>query len=634
MNAILFSAYALVNVSQQTTMFSHLHFPGVGHLYYDSSQYTICGDAQITAVLRKDFQRPGRKEEHCPEDRPPQLIFRKEAGVVILSAALRQWCFGAAEGGGMFVAGLGPDGDLIGAAAGAHCIPLGGGRSHLELDIDVLKGVGDTEMPPPSPAIRCAALLDVLHTSAQEGPLFSVFTGMGARRREIEYWLDFCAVDLPTLHLWEYSDYYKEDLDESYVSYTSRCTVRKVTSFHIAHRSSDGEKAGAMHCIEDFIYQIWVTEQRPNSITFLSPGVGPPRHDQSPQRKEHQREYINEILAATSAFVDSSFGRFNIRSMWKHRNLLQDNTQATSFRNMLQALIQSSSADEWDAGVDSLWDELSGCSLLESDDLWSVSQCWGRLSTLLAYEFSAVRSSLSFLGNGDNRSDRFLQLAQFFRRVAMTTAQSPLPYLRRYDDAVTIRSECGDFFSSVASYGDLNIPSMTAAAAQLLVASRALEARFEPANVDARGQRRGYCKVSNSHSVENNDEPEIIFLGFNGYSPNGPPRSGHPSIYDLPVSFTDSHFSAEHHSWKTEIVNVKNSEGKVYVLCFVRAGEDLSLGREIVQKWREGCHGCRFHAVFTLYELPSCGDFSGDLHEMACTLRYLFVQSIAWHVYC
>lgn len=618
MNAILFSAYALANISPQTAVLPHLHSPGVGHLYYDSSQYTVCGDALMTTVLQKDFQRSRDNALDCPGDRPPLLTFRKETGAVTLSGDLDQWCFGAAQGGGMFIAGLGPHGDLPDDVAGSHCIKLGIDRTQLEVEIDisVLKGVGGGDTPLLSPALRCTALLQLLHSSAQDGPLFSVFTGMGARRREIEYWLDICATDIPTLHLWEYTDYYKNERDMKYFSFISRCTVRKVSNFESVPPLPGGTNTGAIQCIEDFMHR--VSPQRSPAITFLSPGVGPPRNDQNEYTSQHQQENINEVLGVTAAFLDSQFSRLNIRSMWRAHNLLQDTMLTTTFRDTLQTLSQSSRVEVWSTGIDTLWDDLSGCSLLGDDD----PLCWGRVSIILAYELSATRSVLPSLVSGGSLTDNIAELAQYLRRVAMTAAQFQFPYIRRYNNDVAVSSECENLVSSDTSFRGLDIPSMTAAEGQLLSASWALEARSVPGMADVYGKEAGNCAVNNTQGFKSTDWTENVFFEFNGYSPSGPPRSGHPKTYDLPVCFTDSQYSAELKSWKTEIVNIKNSEGKVYVLCFVRAGEDLNRGREIVQQWREGCQGCRFHAVFTVYEIPSCAEFSGASNEAGCTLRF------------
>ena len=170
----------------------------------------------------------------------------------------------------------------------------------------------------------------------------------------------------------------------------------------------------------------------------------------------------------------------------------------------------------------------------------------------------------------------------------------------------------------------------SASAGQLLLYADRLElcwTQMPPAMKLAHKDRESSSLVEPVYSSED------VFFEFYSSTPPGPRRTDESCFFDLPASFTVNNFDTENRRWETDILSIKNSEGKIYVLCFVQSDAELAQARTVVQHWREGCEGCRFHAVFTVYMLPPCSFVDKDSSFSQCRMRYQNFKSIRLHCF-
>lgn len=634
MKSLFISAYALVHVSPYLSHLSDLRTAGTGHIYYDGDEYYLCRRAASIEVHLGGYVPPPREQavRTCPDETSPALLsYDADKDVVSLSGTMRQWCFGVVdETEGIF---LGRIGDTSDVSAQVHCISVDAARygRRLRIDWELLSGQSKVMPWVHIGSERCTALASLLSMSAEGSTLFTLFTGMGARRREVEYWLDYCGISLPTAHLWEYDDYCM-DSNSSLCQFVSRCNIRRATPLEL-FRQTDRPSSADIFCMEDFLGQLWATSASSlhKKVTLISAGVGPTSPVETVVSNRRGWEGITEILSAASAFLETKFDEFEVHFMWAVPSEVKDPLASyvdEAVRNVIEA-----NTERWMEAMEELWGLAAQCADADGGKQ-TQTICWKHLSFSLAHALKHVGPN-SFDAGGANEVPSLIwgtesecqrfELARFLRRVATSTSNFDWRHFRMLsrenNDAETFYA-----LGSVSPSAQCALPAFVGMAppvGQLMVLSRWLEGSSLLGTTS-----RPECAEPGPSTATT--KPENIFFQFLGFTPEGPPRSGPDNQYDVQLAFSTSKFDGDEGVWEREILNIKNSEGKIYVLCFVKSELDLTKARKIVQHWREGCDGCRFHAVFTIYVVPECGTFVGDseLDDLDhCSLRLIN----CWH---
>lgn len=624
----------MVHLNPHLSVLPDLHSAGLGHLYFDNNQFSVCISGTSVALhhrSRTDAHSTTMDLQACqPNQTVPILTYDNKLEVFSLSSAIRPWCFGTDKSGSLFVGSFSEAPDAHVDWPAARCVHF---SPHVQrtvrIDFSVISSSSHSESSVATDIQRCLGFTELLYPANNQEHVFTMLTGMGRRRRDIEFWLDFCGVVLPTVHVWDYSNYYNDDI-RSPLSYISRCNVRHVTGMDLGAAGGESVAApGRVVCVEEFLEQLLLSRRTGNGdvagVTFLSAVTGPPSSNGNDDLVLWQREHTNEILGVVGAFVETGFAELNVRNLWSSTTGQNDDILLDSIRIALDQQSIQSTSDEWSQGIDTLWSLAESC-YGHNQESPSMQQrlCWSRFPMLLAHELNYRMGLKNGLSNHicviDCQDDAIYwqrqELARFLRRVSVSAVEHGLTHFRQYSMGCNSRNTMSRFLSEFCS--QIESERVTSSVGQLLLLSKDLFQLPHPligngVNIDDNSGIRDFEIAPLKHN--------IFYRTFLSQSPENYSRKYAAGAYDLPFSFTAGRYSADDSHLENEIISIKNSEGKIYVLCFVESDMDLLQARIIIQKWREGCDGCRFHAVFTVYLVPPCAQKTLRSYTSGCTLR-------------
>ena len=648
MATVIFSIFALFSGTHNLSVTPGILSDERGFLYLDPSAFTSCLNqthAHIFAFPEGIGDRfPGDCLEYYSRAVPVMTVHRRR-GLVDLSFGLGLWCFGTSPETGLFVGKIGhQDSESIHSLA--RCVSLEGvsTKKRLQVSVDALVGSssahksnpgprpnpGSVEWP--SPSDRCAAIVSSMYSSPSSSERIYSLSGIGSRSRETEYWLDFCGIDIATVHYWEYGDYRSIPLMNGSLSYTSRCNIRKVTSPHDERIGRD--YSANIACTEDFLDFLHSRLHFPGAqgeeLVFFSSGLGPP-YLVEPTLSDNLRtgQNLHEILAMVSAFCHSEYKSLTISYLWGDVVSVSNSAMYSPFKLSLKRLLGSFNYDETLSLFEELWDHYDMC--LNHKASSHSKLCVEQMAVMLTAEIASIvqidgsvirfqeECNVLVCNSNNHANDVRDELSRFLKQVALLTLSYDSPFHKSLE---ILTYDSGDLFAASLVEIGKYLPEMCKmrfSSAQLILISRFLsESTSTVVPPVARIFSQSNQSSGDINALQFRSE---IFMKFWGYVPNGPQRTMPSNNYDLPASFTTSVFDQVTGKWTGEIVNIKNSEGKVYVLAFLESDEDLGKARAIVQAWRNGCPDCRFNAVFTLYILPPCDSLNLSAPKLQCSLR-------------
>ena len=441
-----------------------------GFLYYDDSLFRLCHSNSQLWVSPVGVG--GRQVASCVD--VAMAVLSVDLGTLTVRLQRRdRWCFGSSPA--VFVSASSESRTESDHSSDDYpvlqCVRT---NNHQQIDIEIgmfqkrLISERDGASPSELHSIRiCSSMYSALEKSVRDS-YFGMHMGIGSRRRELDYWLDFCGIDIPMAHLWEFSEDDNVNMGASYPSgsdFISRCDLRKVTGMRYLKENMWARDESNLFCVHDFLELLPFHDgsiederhspdldegvlSRPKVLVFISALGGSPLSVPSlsqyqekdgeenaqcfkraslldvdgacTSRRLRPLEVVYELLSVISAFT----------TVWPHETLVLRSfwsgydrwlSPTPSLFPSLQQLVSSSTYNEWSAGIEELWrlelDSVqgeqvaaAGSSHTQSDGQAGqqfLSRLQFGLSLSVAVSSVVVDSSLAsawLLGDGD--SDR------------------------------------------------------------------------------------------------------------------------------------------------------------------------------------------------------------------------------------
>ena len=256
---ILFSAFALLQSGSLHVRRLDFLSGQSAFLYYNAEQFHVCDGGSGVYVTPYSSGVPSCAHEAAAS--PVKLLSVDMASEVVRLHEGPRWCFGAQDALYVGIADEYPSGVHL----NMQCVDsITSGRSvELEVAAFMRRAALDRktdEDAVPHAVTVCSSILGALERS-MSGNYFGVFVGIGARRRELEYWLDYCGVSLPVAHLWEFSAHDNDgssgeggEPKGNVRPFVSRCDLRRVSGMrYVPGEAASTSEGASLLCMQDFL---------------------------------------------------------------------------------------------------------------------------------------------------------------------------------------------------------------------------------------------------------------------------------------------------------------------------------------------------------------------------------------------